>query len=251
VRDDLGDVVYKSKGEKFDAVVEDIRERHAKGQPILVGTIAIETSEMFSTKLKRAGIKHNVLNAKQHEREAEIVAQAGRFGALTISTNMAGRGTDIVLGGLDTSLAKYHNRAPEFPRSRRISKRARRSATRETNSSGLIVGIVAHEAAVSTTSCAAVPVAGRSAWSLYLPRGRPCASSGPSASPAGWSARPGGRRGDEHRLDPRRSRSPESVGARNFDIRKPSGATTMNRAPGRPTAGAGRWPEDATDPRDD
>src|SRR5690606_798287 len=97
VRQDLPDLIYKSKREKFDAVVQDIQERHAKGQPILVGTIAIETSELFSTKLKRAGIRHNVLNAKQHEREAEIVAQAGALNAVTISTNMAGRGTDIVL----------------------------------------------------------------------------------------------------------------------------------------------------------
>jgi preprotein translocase subunit SecA len=105
VRDDLGDVVYKTKREKFDAVVEDIKERHAKGQPILVGTIAIETSEMFAAKLKRSGIKHNVLNAKQHEREAEIVAQAGAKNAVTISTNMAGRGTDILLGGNPEYLA--------------------------------------------------------------------------------------------------------------------------------------------------
>jgi preprotein translocase subunit SecA len=105
VRDDLGDVVYKTKREKFDAVIEDIKERHAQGQPILVGTIAIETSEMFSSKLKRAGIRHNVLNAKQHEREAEIVAQAGAKGAVTISTNMAGRGTDILLGGNPEYLA--------------------------------------------------------------------------------------------------------------------------------------------------
>ncbi len=105
VRDDLPDLIYKSRQEKFDAVIEDIRERHAKGQPILVGTIAIETSEMFAAKLKRAGVRHNVLNAKQHEREAEIVAQAGAKGAVTISTNMAGRGTDIVLGGSPEYLA--------------------------------------------------------------------------------------------------------------------------------------------------
>jgi len=99
VRKDNADVVYKTEREKFDAVVEDIRERNARGQPILVGTISIEKSEHVSALLKKEGIKHHVLNAKQHEREAEFVAQAGRFGALTISTNMAGRGTDIVLGG--------------------------------------------------------------------------------------------------------------------------------------------------------
>ncbi len=99
IRDDIADVVFKTKREKFDAVVEDIKERHETGQPILVGTISIETSEMLSKKLKKQGLKHNVLNAKHHKREAEIVAQAGRLGGITISTNMAGRGTDIVLGG--------------------------------------------------------------------------------------------------------------------------------------------------------
>jgi preprotein translocase subunit SecA len=105
IRDDLPDVVFKTKREKFNAVVEDIKERHEAGQPILVGTISIETSEMLSKKLKKHGVKHNVLNAKHHEREAEIVAQAGRRGAVTISTNMAGRGTDIVLGGNAESMA--------------------------------------------------------------------------------------------------------------------------------------------------
>jgi preprotein translocase subunit SecA len=99
IRDDMPDVVFKSKNEKFNAVVDDIKERHGSGQPILVGTISIETSEMLSRKLQKQGLKHNVLNAKHHQHEAEIVAQAGRKGAVTISTNMAGRGTDIVLGG--------------------------------------------------------------------------------------------------------------------------------------------------------
>ncbi len=105
VRADLPDVIYKTEREKLDAVVEDIRERHGKGQPILVGTISIEKSEKLARKLAKHGVKHNVLNAKHHEREAEIVAQAGRKGALTISTNMAGRGTDIVLGGNPEFLA--------------------------------------------------------------------------------------------------------------------------------------------------
>ena len=99
IRNDHADVVYKTEREKFDAVVDEIRERHERGQPVLVGTISIEKSEHVSTLLKKEGIKHHVLNAKQHEREAEFVAQAGRYGAVTISTNMAGRGTDIVLGG--------------------------------------------------------------------------------------------------------------------------------------------------------
>jgi preprotein translocase subunit SecA len=105
IRGDLPDVVFKTKREKFNAVVDEIRERNESGQPVLVGTISIETSEMLAKKLKKQGLKHNVLNAKQHQREAEIVAQAGRFGAVTISTNMAGRGTDIVLGGNPESLA--------------------------------------------------------------------------------------------------------------------------------------------------
>jgi len=99
MRDDQPDVVFKTQREKFNAVVDEIRERHATGQPVLVGTISIETSEMLSKKLKKQGVKHDVLNAKQHTREADIVAQAGREGAITISTNMAGRGTDILLGG--------------------------------------------------------------------------------------------------------------------------------------------------------
>jgi len=99
IRSDHADVVYRTEREKFDAVIEEIKERHEAGQPVLVGTISIEKSEFLADQLKRAGIKHHVLNAKQHEREAEIVAQAGRFAALTISTNMAGRGTDIILGG--------------------------------------------------------------------------------------------------------------------------------------------------------
>jgi len=99
VRDDRADVVYKTEGEKFDAVIDEIKECSEHGQPVLVGTISIEKSEKLSSTLKRAGVKHNVLNAKHHEREAEIVAQAGRKGSITISTNMAGRGTDIVLGG--------------------------------------------------------------------------------------------------------------------------------------------------------
>ncbi len=98
-RNDMEDVILKTMQSKYDAVISDIVERHQTGQPILVGTITIEVSELLSSMLKKRGIKHEVLNAKHHEREAEIVAQAGRFGAVTIATNMAGRGTDIVLGG--------------------------------------------------------------------------------------------------------------------------------------------------------
>src|SRR5271154_7109535 len=99
IRIDNHDVVYKTEDEKFDAVIEEIRDCNERGQPVLVGTVSIEKSERVADKLKKTGVKHFVLNAKNHEREAEIVAQAGRYGAVTISTNMAGRGTDIVLGG--------------------------------------------------------------------------------------------------------------------------------------------------------
>lgn len=98
-RIDQRDFVYKSENGKFDAVVDDIVERHAKGQPVLVGTTSVEKSELLSAKLKKQGVPHEVLNAKQHAREASIVAQAGRKGAVTVATNMAGRGTDIMLGG--------------------------------------------------------------------------------------------------------------------------------------------------------
>jgi len=99
IRLDYADVVYRTEKEKFSAIVEDIKECHERGQPVLVGTISIEKSERLAGYLSRTGVKYNVLNAKQHEREAEIIAQAGRKGAVTIATNMAGRGTDILLGG--------------------------------------------------------------------------------------------------------------------------------------------------------
>jgi preprotein translocase SecA subunit len=105
-RVDYPDVVYKSEREKFNAVVDEIRECHEKGQPVLVGTTSVEKSERVSKLLKKAGIKHNVLNAINHEAEANIIAQAGRYGQLTIATNMAGRGTDILLGGNPEFLAR-------------------------------------------------------------------------------------------------------------------------------------------------
>ena len=106
IRQDDPDVVYKTEAGKFRAVIRQIKECHAKGQPVLVGTISIEKSELLSQLLRREGVPHNVLNAKHHEREAEIVAQAGHFGAVTIATNMAGRGTDIMLGGNAEFMAK-------------------------------------------------------------------------------------------------------------------------------------------------
>jgi preprotein translocase subunit SecA len=106
IRIDHPDVIYKTEEAKFKAVVEDIVEHHKKGQPVLVGTISIEKSEKLSAMLKKRGIPHQVLNAKYHEKEAEIIAQAGRKGAVTIATNMAGRGTDILLGGNPEFIAK-------------------------------------------------------------------------------------------------------------------------------------------------
>ncbi|HHP51163.1 MAG TPA: preprotein translocase subunit SecA [Moorella mulderi] len=127
IRVDYPDVVYRTEKAKFEAVVREICECHAKGQPVLVGTISIEKSERLSAMLKKKGIPHQVLNAKYHEKEAEIIAQAGRLGAVTIATNMAGRGTDILLGGNPEFLAKERmkkagfspeliSRATEFPR---------------------------------------------------------------------------------------------------------------------------------------
>jgi preprotein translocase subunit SecA len=110
VRKDLPDLIYLTAEEKFEAILDDIKDCVERGQPVLVGTISIETSEFLSSFLKKAKIKHKVLNAKFHQQEAEIVADAGKIGAVTIATNMAGRGTDIVLGGnLGTMLAKLEN----------------------------------------------------------------------------------------------------------------------------------------------
>src|SRR5699024_10434493 len=106
IRKDQPDVVYKTERGKFNAVIEDIIKHHEKGQPVLVGTISIEKSEQLSSLLKKRGVKHEVLNAKYHDKEAEIVAQAGQKGAVTIATNMAGRGTDIKLGGNAEFMAK-------------------------------------------------------------------------------------------------------------------------------------------------
>src|SRR3989442_5281104 len=136
VRVNYPDVVYKTEREKFNAVVEDIIERNTRGQPALVGTVSIEKSEQLSKLLKKRGVRHEVLNAKYHEREAEIVAQAGREGAVTIATNMAGRGTDILLGGnpdflsketlrkhgLDPAPAAFAERAAALAEARRITE---------------------------------------------------------------------------------------------------------------------------------
>ena len=116
IREDCPDVVYKTEQAKFQAVIDDIVEHHQKGQPVLVGTITIEKSELLSKLLKARGVKHEVLNAKFHEKEAQIVAQAGRKGAVTIATNMAGRGTDILLGGNAEFMAKAEMRKMGYER---------------------------------------------------------------------------------------------------------------------------------------
>lgn len=115
IRIDHNDQIYSSEKGKYSAIIEQIIECHKKGQPILVGTVSIEKSELLSAMLKRKGIKHNVLNAKQHAKEAEIVAQAGKYGSVTIATNMAGRGTDIMLGGNAEFLARAELRKREMP----------------------------------------------------------------------------------------------------------------------------------------
>jgi preprotein translocase subunit SecA len=131
IRDDKDDLVYKSKKAKYNSVVEDIVERHRQGQPILVGTVSVDVSEHLAGLLKRRGIKHNVLNAKHHEREAEIIAEAGERGAVTIATNMAGRGTDIKLGSGVPELGGLYVLGTERHESRRIDNQLRGRSGRQ------------------------------------------------------------------------------------------------------------------------
>ncbi len=131
IREDYPDVVYKTEKEKFKAVIEEIRELHRQGRPVLVGTISIEKSEHLSQLLSKTGIKHHVLNAKNHEREAEIIAQAGQMGAVTISTNMAGRGTDIRLGPGVAEKGGLHILGTERHESRRIDNQLRGRSGRQ------------------------------------------------------------------------------------------------------------------------
>ncbi|MCM2316695.1 MAG: preprotein translocase subunit SecA, partial [Thermoanaerobaculia bacterium] len=126
IREDLADLVYRTEREKFQAIVEEIKELNERGQPVLVGTISIEKSEQLAAQLKRTGIPHVVLNAKHHEREAEIVANAGRVGAVTIATNMAGRGTDIILGGsLDHMIELATREVEDADEKARLTEEAR------------------------------------------------------------------------------------------------------------------------------
>jgi preprotein translocase subunit SecA len=152
IRRDQVDVVYRTRREKYAAVIQDIEEIHAKGQPILVGTISIDQSEALARLLTEKGIPHNVLNAKHHQREAEIIAQAGRFGAVTISTNMAGRGTDILLGGNPEFMAAAEagTRDPNDPAFQSAIERFRQQCAEEhanvVEAGGLVVmGTERHE----------------------------------------------------------------------------------------------------------
>ena len=131
IRIDYPDMIYKTQTEKYKAITEEVRELHAKGQPVLVGTVSIEKSELLAGLLKQAEIPHEVLNAKQHEREAQIVAQAGQSGRVTIATNMAGRGTDIVLGSGVTGLGGLHILGTERHESRRIDNQLRGRSGRQ------------------------------------------------------------------------------------------------------------------------
>jgi preprotein translocase subunit SecA len=131
IRKDFADMIYKTRDDKFNSVLDEIEALHAKGQPVLVGTISIDVSEGLSKKLKKRGIKHTVLNAKNHEKEAEIIAMAGQKGSVTISTNMAGRGTDIVLGQGVTDLGGLHILGTERHESRRIDNQLRGRSGRQ------------------------------------------------------------------------------------------------------------------------
>ena len=131
IRLDFPDLIYKTRREKFNAAIEEIKELHKKGQPVLVGTVSIDISEQLAKQLKKQGIQHEVLNAKNHEKEAEIISMAGQKGAVTISTNMAGRGTDIVLGEGVTQLGGLHILGTERHESRRIDNQLRGRAGRQ------------------------------------------------------------------------------------------------------------------------
>ncbi len=149
-RKDQEDLVYKTEKAKFKAIIEDVKVRHEKGQPVLIGTASIEKSELLSSALKKEGIRHDVLNAKAHEREADIVAQAGRKGAITIATNMAGRGTDIVLGGNAEVMAKKSTSQDEGPEFEEAMKKFKQQTDSEKpqvlEAGGLyIIGTERHE----------------------------------------------------------------------------------------------------------
>src|SRR5437879_12335432 len=131
IRDDHPDVIYKTEKSKFEAVIDELVEMNKEKRPVLVGTVSVEKSERLAKMLERRGVKHNVLNAKQHGREAGIIAEAGQPAAVTIATNMAGRGTDIVLGPGVTEVGGLHIIGTERHESRRIDTQLRGSAGRQ------------------------------------------------------------------------------------------------------------------------
>jgi preprotein translocase subunit SecA len=158
VRKDHADLVYLTRKDKFDAILDDIRDCQQRGQPVLVGTTSIETSELLSGVLAKEKLKHEVLNAKQHAREAEIVAQAGRPGAITIATNMAGRGTDIVLGG--SIVADLAAAGDDEARQAAVREEWQRRHQQVVDAGGCTSSAPsATSRGASTTSCAAAPVA--------------------------------------------------------------------------------------------
>ena len=195
VRLDEPDLIYKTEAAKFEAAANDIAERNDNGQPVLVGTISVEKSEQLSRLLEKRGITHEVLNAKQHEREAHIVTQAGRLGAVTVATNMAGRGVDILLGGNPEGLAeqraarqRHHDRgvAREVRGAGRRSSRPSAPRTAPRCASSAVSTCSAPSvtrAAASTTSCAGAPAARATrarAASTCRSKTSSCASSPPA-----------------------------------------------------------------------
>ncbi len=174
IRVDQPDLIYKTEAAKFAAVVEDIAERHEAGQPVLVGTASVERSEHLSQLLEKKGIPHTVLNAKQHAREAPIVAQAGRLHAVTVATNMAGRGVDIVLGGNPEGLAREEVSASGTrPRERRGGRLAMASSSPSSPSSAPPRPTRSVASAASTCSAVSATTAGGSTTSsAAVPEGR-------------------------------------------------------------------------------
>jgi len=171
VRRDFSDVIYRTLPEKWDAVIEEIKDCHDRGQPALVGTVSVENSELIARRLQRDAVPHNVLNAKYHEREAEIIAQAGRKGAVTIATNMAGRGTDILLAAIPISWRASFSRKRRSIRTRllknsghRLSRGRNKLSKMSTRKWSALAACIfwapnATNRGASTISCADVPAA--------------------------------------------------------------------------------------------
>ena len=258
IRKDELDLVYKTAKEKYDAVIEDIRDCHERGQPVLVGTTSIENSELLSGLLEKAKLPHQVLNAKQHAKEAEIVAQAGRPGVITIATNMAGRGTDIVLGGnvekqvqfieADEAIPDDEKAAPHPAAARRMAGPARQgqgrraacassppSATRARRIDNQLRGRSGRQG--DPGAVALLPVAGRPA-DAHLRRRPRARDHGPPEDARG--------RGDRgrHRHAQHRGRAAQGRGAQ---LRHAQAAARVRRRQQRPAQG--HLPAAQRDPR--